>query len=280
MCIRDRLKTMGRYGFGGILADDMGLGKTVQMIAALLDYVENTPEEQRRPSLVVSPTSLVLNWQSELARFAPSLRVQTVIGKAAERGARVEEIRNCDVALTSYDLLRRDASAYAQLTFQFLVLDEAQYIKNFHTLGAQAVRSIDSLQRFALTGTPIENRLAELWSIFDFLMPGYLYGYAVFKNRFELPAMRDGDRDAMQRLHRLVSPFILRRLKRDVLAELPPKTETVLRVPLEGEQRKLYVASSLTARDTLAAALGQKAVSYTHLDVYKRQPGGRGLWTV
>lgn len=244
------LRTMETYGFGGILADDMGLGKTVQMIALLLDAQKR---QIALPSLVVCPASLVLNWESELHRFAPSLTVRTIIGDSVTREARLREVEDGDVVITSYDLLKRDLSLYEGRRFHYHVLDEAQYIKNHATQNARAVKAIDSVQRFALTGTPVENKLSELWSIFDFLMPGFLFSYSRFRDRFELPAVRDGDREALESLSRLCGPFLLRRLKKDVLRELPPKTETVLCVPMEEEQRRAYLAAALRMREELAA---------------------------
>lgn len=242
------LKTMERYGFGGILADDMGLGKTLQIISLLLDAREQGNTE---PSLVVCPASLVLNWESELRRFAPSLTVLTILGTAEQRAADIRRVGAYDVAVTSYDLLKRDIGQYAGKKFRYHVLDEAQYIKNSNTQNARAVKAIESRQRFALTGTPIENRLSEIWSIFDFLMPGFLYSYSRFREQFELPAVKDGDTEALAQLRRLCGPFILRRLKRDVLRELPPKTETVVAAPMEETQRKLYLAEALQMRQEL-----------------------------
>ena len=244
------LRTMETYGFGGILADDMGLGKTVQMIALFLDAAARGVT---RPSLVVCPASLVLGWESELHRFAPSLSVRTVVGDSAARQAILQEVDGFTVLITSYDLLKRDAAQYAAMSFHYLVLDEAQYIKNHATQNARAVKTISSVQRFALTGTPVENRLSELWSIFDFLMPGFLFSYARFRERFEQPAVRDGDKEALDALSRLCSPFLLRRLKRDVLRELPPKTETVRRIPLADTQQKTYLAAALRMREELRA---------------------------
>lgn len=235
------LRTMEDCGFGGILADDMGLGKTIQIIALLLDA---QARGITRPSLVVCPASLVLNWESELQRFAPSLTVRTILGDSDARAAQLATVRDGDVVITSYDLLKRDRDLYAPLTFHYHILDEAQYIKNHQTQNARAVKSIVSAQRFALTGTPIENRLSELWSIFDFLMPGFLFSYAHFRDRFELPIVRDNDTAALESLSLLCRPFVLRRLKKEVLRELPPKTETVLRIPLEEEQRRLYLAAA------------------------------------
>ena len=232
------LRTMEELGFGGILADDMGLGKTLQVIALLLAAKESGSD--RRPSLVVCPTSLVLSWEREIQRFAPALRALCVVGDAAARQALLEQTAGYDVLLTSYDLLKRDVALYRGLEFHYHILDEAQYIKNSSTQNAKAVKAIRSAQRFALTGTPVENRLSELWSIFDFLMPGLLFRYSRFRERFETPIVRQGDEQALTQLSRMTAPFILRRLKRDVLTELPEKTERLLPATMENAQRQVY----------------------------------------
>ena len=241
------LRSMEELGFGGILADDMGLGKTVQMIALFAAAKERGVTA---PSLVVCPTSVVLNWERELARFAPHLRVLCIIGDAAERRRRLEQAADCDVVVTSYDILKRDVALYADLDFYYHVLDEAQYIKNSNTQNARAVKSVRSVRRFALTGTPVENRLAELWSIFDFLMPGFLFTRRTFINRFELPIQRQETRVA-EHLRQMVAPFILRRLKQEVLTELPPKTERLLPAPMERPQRQVYLAAVSDLRRTI-----------------------------
>lgn len=257
------LKTLEEAGFGGILADDMGLGKTVEIISILLDAADRTP----LPSLVVCPTSLVLNWVSELHRFAPSLTVLAVTGDAGTREQLLTHAAEYRVVVTSYDLLKRDIALYRPLRFYYHILDEAQYIKNQKTQNARAVKAIASERRFALTGTPMENRLAELWSIFDFLMPGFLYSYSYFKSRFELPVVRDGDREALQRLAATVSPFLLRRLKQDVLTELPPKTEQVLLCSMGEEQRKLYAACALQTKDRIRRAISDGTFEKRRLSV-------------
>lgn len=232
------LRTMEELGFGGVLADDMGLGKTLQVIALLLAAKESGGD--RRPSLVVCPTSLVLSWEREIQRFAPALRALCVVGDAAARQTLLEQTVDYDVLLTSYDLLKRDVALYRGLEFHYHILDEAQYIKNSSTQNAKAVKAIRSAQRFALTGTPVENRLSELWSIFDFLMPGLLFRYSRFRERFETPIVRQGDEQALTQLSRMTAPFILRRLKRDVLTELPEKTERLLPATMENAQRQVY----------------------------------------
>ena len=241
------LRSMEELGFGGILADDMGLGKTVQMIALFAAAKERGVTI---PSLVVCPTSVVLNWEREIARFAPHLKVLCIIGDATERHRRLEMVADCDVVITSYDILKRDMEHYANLEFYYHVLDEAQYIKNSNTQNARAVKSVRSVRRFALTGTPVENRLAELWSIFDFLMPGFLFTRRAFMNRFEAPIQRQETRVA-EHLRQMVAPFILRRLKQEVLTELPPKTERLLPAPMERPQRQVYLAAVSDLRRTI-----------------------------
>lgn len=241
------LKTLESSGFGGILADEMGLGKTVQIIAFLATVVSD------RPSLVVCPASLVLNWKDELEKFAPSLRTRLILGSAAARKALLSSEEQDDVWVTSYELLRQDIAQYRGKAFYCCVLDEAQYIKNQSTLVSRAVKQINCRQRFVLTGTPIENRLSELWNLFDFLMPGYLFSHQRFVEKLEKPVVKSKDREAAAQLRRLVQPFILRRLKRDVLKELPPKVEFVRRIPLSEEERRIYHASTLQVLQSFAS---------------------------
>ena len=246
------LRTLDGYGMGGILADDMGLGKTVQLLSYLLALKEQG--ENPLPSLIVCPASLVLNWAEECRKFTPQLTCVTVDGDAAHRAALAEQWDTADVVVTSYDLLRRDEALYAGRRFYACILDEAQAIKNHTTQKYKAVCQVDSRVRFALTGTPVENRLGELWSIFSFLMPGYLPPYKSFCARFEKPIVQEEDKTAVRRLNQLTGPFILRRMKAEVLKELPPKTENLYRIELEEEQRKLYLAAVVDARERLRAA--------------------------
>ena len=241
------MRTLDHYGFGGILADDMGLGKTIQVISLLLDETKHSPDST---SLIVCPASLVYNWENEIHRFAPELQVQTVVGTAAERE---EALRGAggNVLVTSYDLLKRDILFYQDRQFRFQIIDEAQYIKNPMTQSAKAVKLIDARTRFALTGTPIENRLSELWSIFDYLMPGFLFTYPKFKKDLETPIVKEGDAEVLKMLHRLIGPFVLRRLKGDVLKELPEKLETVIYSRAEEAQKKLYTAHALELKSQL-----------------------------
>ena len=246
------LRTLDRFRFGGILADDMGLGKTLQLLAALLAEKQagNT-----LPGIVVCPASLVLNWESECQKFTPQLRCLAVGGVTAERAAQIKTAAAYDLVVTSYDALKRDIAQYEPIEFRFVVIDEAQYIKNQNTQNARSVKALRGQSRFALTGTPIENSLAELWSIFDFLMPGYLHSYSHFRKKYERPIVKERDRQATERLRALARPFILRRMKADVLRELPAKTESVLRVSMEPAQKKLYLATLAQARQDLGEKL-------------------------
>lgn len=239
------LRTLCDYQFGGILADDMGLGKSLEIIALLKSY------RGQGQSIVVSPTSLVLNWKNEFKKFAPELKVLPVIGSAEERKNLIENAGGYEILVTSYELLRRDVELYENKEFLFAVIDEAQYIKNHFTKSSHSVKQLKSRYRFALTGTPIENSLAELWSIFDFVMPGYLYPYGKFKNNFERKIVLENDPYTVNRLKQMVKPFILRRLKSNVLSELPEKVESVLSAGLEEQQRELYMANLMSLKETV-----------------------------
>lgn len=240
------LKTLEYNGFGGILADDMGLGKTLQVIGLLAANAAEQDGEKAaaedRAALIVCPASLVYNWKHEFEKFAPTLSVTMVTGTAAERAEIIKNARGCDILLTSYDLLKRDIREYEGYRFRCQVIDEAQYIKNHNTQAAKAVKTIQAAFKLALTGTPVENRLSELWSIFDYLMPGFLYGYTRFRQELELPIVQNGDADTTKRLQKLIAPFVLRRLKKDVLTDLPDKVEETVVAQLSGEQQKLYDA--------------------------------------
>ena len=174
---------MSEYGFGGILADDMGLGKTLQVMTLIEDGIG-----ENHVSLVVAPATLIYNWQDEIKKFSKKLKTVCITGNIAQRKKLIESISEYDVVITSYDYIRRDYELYKDYQFYYFILDEAQYIKNQSTKNAQTVKLINGKYRFALTGTPIENSLAELWSIFDFLMPQYLYNYHHFKETYEIPS--------------------------------------------------------------------------------------------
>ena len=244
------LKTLAHYGFDGILADDMGLGKTLQVIALLLSEKERGADGT---TLIVVPASLTYNWKAEFMKFAPDMKVSLVIGKRQERAEIIQNYRESDVLITSYDLIKRDIAEYEGAEFYYQILDEAQYIKNHGTATAKTVKLIHSQKRLALTGTPIENRLSELWSIFDFLMPGFLHSYETFRSKWERKIVSQNDADRAEQLRKLVAPFILRRKKEDVLKDLPEKLEEICYVRLEKEQQKLYDAGVMELRNTLEA---------------------------
>lgn len=248
------LRTLDSYGFGGILADEMGLGKTLQVIALLLDEAGRKPGSL---SLIICPASLIYNWENEIRTFAPSLLTVAVTGSYDERRELLAGAAKAQVLITSYDLLKRDVGLYEGLSFRFQIIDEAQFIKNPLTKSARAVKSVTAACRFALTGTPVENRLSELWSIFDFLMPGFLFSYSRFKKEYELPVVKEEDDNALGRLHRMVGPFILRRLKKDVLKELPDKLETVVYSGFEKEQKDLYTANAWQLKQQLLKEEGE-----------------------
>ncbi|WP_234084159.1 DEAD/DEAH box helicase [Azonexus sp. R2A61] len=230
----------------GILADDMGLGKTAQTLAHLM--LEKEGGRLDRPALVILPTSLIFNWKSEAARFAPSLRVLSLHGP--ERKKHFPDIPAHDVVLTTYPLLWRDAAELMEHSYHLLILDEAQTVKNAQSRSAEAVRKIDARHRLCLTGTPLENHLGELWSQFDFLLPGFLGSSKQFTRHWRTPIEKQGDADRRDLLARRIRPFILRRKKEDVAQELPPKTVIVRSVELEGGQRDLY--------ETVRAAMDAK----------------------
>lgn len=244
------LKTLDMCGFGGILADDMGLGKTIQILALLTDeyLIKNT----KKKSVVIAPTSLIYNWENEIIRFVPNLKAVAVVGAKSER-INILKNSDADVFITSYELLKRDIPEYQEIDFRFEILDEAQNIKNFSTISAKAVKKLKAETRFALTGTPIENRLSELWSIFDYVMPGFLYTNRKFREKFEVPIVKLNQVEALKGIQRMIAPFILRRDKKQVLKELPDKLEYNLFAKMDGEQHKLYTANVVKLREEIAA---------------------------
>ena len=261
------LKTLDNYKFGGILADDMGLGKTIQILALLLDYKNNT--ENRKSSIVVSPSSLSLNWKNEIEKFAPDLKVKVVRGTANERKQIILDVDKYDLVITSYDLLKRDIDIYKDLkyNFKYIIADEAQYLKNNNTKNAKAIKQLQAETRFALTGTPIENSLAELWSIFDLIMPGYLFGYKEFKTMYELPIVKEENIQVMNKLKMLIEPFVLRRTKKEVLTELPEKTVTVLKNEMEDEQKNIYLSYLVQAKQELQDEINTKGFEKSQMQI-------------
>ena len=223
-------------------------GKTIQLLAVIQSYIESTSNP--KPSIVVCPSSLSLNWKSEIEKFAPSIKTLVIHGGAEERKNQIENISKYNLIITSYDLLKRDIEIYKNENYEFkyIIADEAQYIKNNNTQNAKTIKEIKAETRFALTGTPIENALSELWSIFDFIMPGYLYNYKKFKELYEMPIVKENSEWAIKKLKMLIVPFILRRTKKEVLTELPDKTITVLNNEIQDEQLKIYMSYLANAR--------------------------------
>ena len=253
------LKTLSYYDMGGILADDMGLGKTLQSIA----YICSNPGQK---SLIVCPTSLAYNWQEEFEKFAPAVRTCIIRGNPQERRELIERRDSYDVWITTYPLMRKDARLYQEYTFDTMFLDEAQFIKNPASLGARAVKGVSAGSRFALTGTPIENALSELWSVFDFIMPGFFPRYSRFAEIYEKPIMREKSEQRMRELKLRIQPFILRRMKQDVLQELPDKIETRQLAEMTSKQRKIYMSylsriqTELRENDALHTGQGKMQV--------------------
>ena len=220
-------KNLNHLKFGGILADEMGLGKTIQTIAFLLS-------EKGKKSIVVAPTSLIYNWKNELETFAPDLNVLVLHGNKNERKELIKTIKDNDLVLTTYTILKNDFKELEDIVFDYCIIDEAQNIKNPYSQNSEAVKKVNAKVRFALTGTPIENNLLELWSIFDFIMPGYLYS----KNKFQEKFIKTNDN--IKELKKQIQPFMLRRLKKEVLSQLPEKIETKFFVEMTDEQKKVY----------------------------------------
>ena len=254
------LKVLDSFRFGGILADDMGLGKTLQILTLLEDSIEHEEEKKRKASIVVAPSSLALNWESEAKKFTPNMKVLVIKGTAEERKNRIQNIDKYDLIITSYDLLKRDIENYIDknYTFRYIIADEAQYLKNSNTQNAKTIKKMKAETRYALTGTPIENSLAELWSIFDYIMPGYLFSYQKFKKNYETPIVKQNDETSMKKLKMLIEPFILRRTKKEVLTELPEKTVTVLDNEMKDEQKNIYLSYLFQAKKEVADQIEER----------------------
>ena len=249
------------HGLHGILADDMGLGKTIQAIALLLSEKE---AGHHGPSLLVAPTSVVYNWEQEIAKFGPELKVLVLHG--SDRHARFDEIPDADVVVTSYGLLQRDKALLLEQPFHYVILDEAQKIKNPRSQAAKLACKLRSRHRLCLTGTPIENNLLEFWSLFHFLMPGLLGTEKFFRATFFKvdPTEAEASRE---RLRRLTRPFILRRLKQDVATDLPPRSEIVSYCEMGPEQRKLYEDTLAAVRGTIFAEVQARGLRRAHFHV-------------
>ena len=238
-------------------------GKTLQVISLF------KTQEEGETSIVVCPSSLSLNWRNEINKFAKGIKVSVIRGASKERENLIKNAKKYDVIVTSYDLLKRDVDVYENenLQFRYIVADEAQYIKNSNTQNAKALKSLQGKTKFALTGTPIENSLAELWSIFDYIMPGYLFNYTKFKKQFETEIVKNNDEQKLQKLKTMIEPFILRRTKKQVLTELPDKTITVLNNEMEGEQQKLYLSYLAKAKKEIMQTIKDEGFEKSQIKI-------------
>ena len=261
------LRFLQRNRFGGILADEMGLGKTLQTLVWLTMAAAERTGADRKPSLIVCPTSLVDNWVAEAARFTPWLKIGAMTG--ADRHARWKDLPKLDVVVTSYALMRRDVDQYEAIEFLSVVLDEAQHIKNQSTQNAQAAKRLRAEHRFVLTGTPIENGVSDLWSIMDFLMPGYLGRHDAFRANIEQPIAQGGPEAelAQWKLRRKLRPFLLRRMKKDVAKELPPKIERIAGCALSADQKKVYVALLEDSRRKIAELVAAQGFQRSKFEI-------------
>ncbi|RDB31717.1 hypothetical protein HAT2_00097 [Candidatus Similichlamydia laticola] len=260
------LERLRKMHLNGILADDMGLGKTLQGIVALTHFKELNPGAV---SLVVCPTSLLYNWQEEIQKFSPNLSSYVVDGAPITRKKIIESCQGqIDVLITSYTLLQKDVESYKKTVFGYVVLDEAQHIKNRSTRNAKAVKLVKSHHRLVLTGTPVENNVQELWSLFDFLMPGFLSNYERFVDKYVKGTLfQDDSEERMERLKRKVSPFILRRLKKDVVQDLPPVNEIVYHCALTDSQKELYCSYARSAKEELTTLISKEGFESVQINV-------------
>lgn len=254
---------MYKYGLNGILADDMGLGKTLQALTVLQKAKE---VDGPMPTLVICPTTVVFNWESEIQKFAPELSCLKLSG--ADRKALFKEIPNYDVVITSYALIRRDIKHFKDINFRYIILDESQNIKNAMSQTAQAVKQLQSTHKLALSGTPIENKLEELWSVFDFLMPGFLLTMAEFNSRYVNPIMERQDKTVEKRLKLQIYPFILRRMKRDVAKDLPDKVENIAYCELTDEQKDFYLQVLDSTKEELFKSIEQNGLEKSRLSIF------------
>lgn len=243
------LKTLAAYKLGGILADEMGLGKTVQAITFILSEFEDNAN--LNPVIIISPSSLIYNWENEITKFAPNLKTLVINGEPKKRQEMIKDINNYQVVIISYPLLKKEINNLENIKFSYAFIDEAQYIKNLNALVAKSVKKINATVRFALTGTPIENSLSELWSIFDYCLPGYLLSHHKFQKIFEKPIVIKTDQEKLNIFNNKIKPFILRRLKKDVIKELPEKNVYNILIEMTDEQKKIYASYVKTAKKEL-----------------------------
>ena len=254
---------MYKYGLNGILADDMGLGKTLQALTVLQKAKET---DGQMPTLVICPTTVVFNWECEIQKFAPELSCLKLSG--TERRSLFKKIPEYDVVITSYALIRRDIDKLKDINFRYIILDESQNIKNAMSQTAQSVKKLQSQHKLALSGTPIENKLEELWSVFDFLMPGFLLSAAEFNARYVNPIMERQDKTVEKRLKLQIFPFILRRMKRDVAQDLPDKVENIAYCELTDEQKDFYLQVLDSTKEELFKSIEQNGLEKSRLSIF------------
>lgn len=262
------IRKLSDMSLSGILADDMGLGKSFQTIASILKEKElGSPY----PNLIIAPTSCVANWYMEIKKFAPTLETIMITGSAAKRAKRIKVIENFDVAIISYSTLRRDIKTLSDRDFNYVIIDEAQHIKNANTQNAKTVKSLKCQKRLALTGTPIENSISEMWSMFDFLMPGFFGKHKDFVERYEAPILSSKEEEsdiALENLKNRIAPFILRRLKIDVLKDLPKKHTNIAYCELTKDQKELYMSILEAARLEIFETVKRKGFKQSHIEIF------------
>ena len=258
------LKSLSYFGFGGILADEMGLGKTLEALAFISSMYD---DNKAMKALIIVPSSLVYNWKAEIEKFAPFLSSIVLSGSKSERKELFENSKDCNIYIISYAVLRRDIDLFDNTIFDCCFVDEAQQIKNPHSQNAHSVKRIKSKNRFALTGTPFENSLTELWSVFDFIIPGYLGSYKKFIQNFETPIVKNGNKVVLEELIKKTRPFLLRRIKKDVAMELPPKIEHKLVVDMTREQKKVYAAYAELAKKEFFKEISDKGLSKSKIKI-------------
>ncbi len=257
------LNFLHQFKFSGILADDMGLGKTLQTLAHLSRLKESN--QLSNPCIIIVPTSLVANWKNEVIKFTPNLSLLIIYGP--QRSEAFEKINSHDLIITTYPLISRDADHYQNIQFDYLILDEAQKIKNPKTQMAKNINALSSNYRLALSGTPIENHLGEMWSIFHFLMPGFLLNQKLFNSHYRTPIEKEYDKDKQRKLKKRLQPFILRRTKNEVLAELPEKTEIIKYCQFDQKQTQLYESIRVTMEKNLKEIIGKKGLKRSHIHI-------------
>lgn len=257
------MKNLASLALGGILGDDMGLGKTIQVLAFIA-----SEKERKLPCMVIAPTSMLYNWKLEAEKFVPWLKVLLISGSKSRRALQICNAISYDLVITSFGTLRNDFESYGKLAFSYIFVDEAQNIKNPMTLNANSVKQLKARCCFAITGTPIENRLSELWSIFDFALPGYLFDRNKFVRDFEEPIIKDMNMEKLSELSSMIQPFILRRMKKEVLKELPDKIETCLVSEMTDKQKKLYAAYYKNFKNELTILLQEKGIEQSHMEIF------------